>query len=119
MDNNEIIRLLKDDTSILPAVKYVKDQTGWFLKDCKEYVERIRDQEMHSIGTIYWFRCEDQLPPRLENNAFTYSATVLVTDGTFVKEACYCHSPAQGGPYWHINGDYKITHWSYINYPDK
>jgi len=31
------------DDGFIPAIKFCREQTGWYLKDAKEYVEKIRD----------------------------------------------------------------------------
>jgi hypothetical protein len=117
LDNSEIIRLLKSESTLV-AVKYVKDTTGWMLKECSEYVKNIRDNILGGIGTITWFRCEDQLPPPSNDpNKSRYSDELFLTDGKFIEKGHYCHSPLNENelPFW--TSHYDPTHWAYINLP--
>ena len=42
-----ILNRPEDDTfsNFIPAIRYCRQETGWFLKDAKEYVEKIRDSQ--------------------------------------------------------------------------
>lgn len=113
LHNSEIIRLLKSDTSILPAVKYVKEVTGWMLKECKEYVEKVRDKMIAGIGTITWFRCEDQLPPIEFEQDKTSKYVLIWQPGLNPTIGQYNYEIQSWLHYYH----WQPTHWAYVNYP--
>lgn len=117
INNSHILELLKSDNGFLMAIKYVKECSNWMLKECKEYVENIRKSKILSIGTISWFRCEDQLPPiKHEDYLGKPSEMVLVWGPNgFPIQTYYVHSVKT----WFSSNNipFEITHWAFINTP--
>ena len=121
---SEFIKIL-NVSGALSAIRYMRHETGFSLSECKTYLDNIKEAcievsgkyERRKTGTITWFSCKIQLPPKDNNGLFGYSVQVLVTDGKRIEESIYCHNPSQGIPYWHTTSDLLPTHWAYINLP--
>lgn len=119
IDNKEVLTRLKLNGK-LDAVKYVKLNSSMLLKQAKEYVENLESQNPHfqlpKTGTIEWFKCEDQLPPIEEDSITNKSALLLIW-----KEGCdpTCATYFHDIELWrHTNGNWKPTHWAFINHPN-
>jgi len=124
MLNEKEVLIQFDRYGILNAVKYVKTETGFGLKECKYYVDRLvrlRADFDPTKGTIAWFNCADSLPPlvELEYTSSYFSEEVLTTDGLKVKAMMYHYTRDNEPLGWACPANYIPTHWAYINYPEQ
>jgi DNA-binding transcriptional MerR regulator len=97
----------------LHAVKYMKNETGMPLADCKAFLDKCKSEGKNLVGTITWFKCEDQLPP--QTGTSNTSMIVLVYCPNIsprIYEDFYLHD---ANIWWKRN---KPTHWAYLNTPE-
>lgn len=82
----------------------------------KLHNEYVMEQLSKPIGTITWFKCEDQQPPPIESDKFGYSESVIATDKKRVAAVSYCHGHNGAEKHWDCS--FEPTHWAYINLPE-
>lgn len=123
LDDKEILTRY-DRYGILDAVKYVKTESGFGLKESKGYVDRLVNTRANydpTKGTIAWFKSEQLPPVCIEKTFYNYSDELLVIDETGevgkAKAVFY-----KGGMLFtwkhHYKGEIKPTHWAFINLPE-
>ena len=116
-DDKTFRSILKSEGGLY-AVKYMKTETGLPLKDCKAYLDKVVAEPISLVGSITWFKCEDQLPPIAhEDYMGKPSEKVLVwgKDG-FPIQTYYVHDAKCWFSFNNI--PFEITHWAYINEPE-
>lgn len=117
IDIKKVDEYLND--SMLLAVKYIKEQTGWNLTDCKRWVDNYRNKKIY--GTITWFEiAKDGYPPvKSKNDIAQYSDAVLVTDRKSIDSTNFAYA-LDGNPIQWCGYNVRTftpTHWAFINYP--
>lgn len=118
---DQFIKILNESHSGLKAIRYMKEETGLSLTECKAYLDKIMQQKQELVGTITWFRCDDILPPTAAKTELSnLSVKVLVTDKVHINTSFYVRLKNDTPAGWlgSNNLGFEPTHWAYINLPE-
>lgn len=117
----QFIKILNESHSGLNAIRYMKQETGLSLTECKAYLDKVMQRKSELIGTIAWFRCDDILPPTAAKSEFTnLSVKVIVADKIHIGTSFFVRTVNETPVGWLGINDlgFNPTHWAYINFPD-